>query len=86
MITKDRLKKFEHSFKEAKADYYSALSVEDVQELKEISSELGFKLENKSCSRCILNMLKFLAKQYDEMLLDIENTTSPKRKYKSKNQ
>lgn len=85
MITKDRLKKFEHSFKEAKADYYSALSVEDVQELKEISSELGFKLENKSCSRCILNMLKFLAKQYDEML-DIETTTSQKRKYKSKNQ
>lgn len=84
MITKDRLKKFEHSFKEAKADYYSALSVEDVQELKEISSELGFKLENKSCSRCILNMLKFLAKQYDEML-DIETTTSQKRKYKSKN-
>lgn len=85
MITKDRLKKFEHSFKEAKADYYSALPVEDVQELKEISSELGFKLENKSCSRCILNMLKFLAKQYDEML-DIETTTTPKRKYKSKNQ
>ena len=85
MITKDRLKKFEHSFKEAKADYYSALPVEDVQELKEISSELGFKLENKSCSRCILNMLKFLAKQYDEMLA-IETTTSPKRKYKSKNQ
>lgn len=85
MITKDRLKKFERSFKEAKADYYSALPVEDVQELKEISSEFGFKLENKSCSRCILNMLKFLAKQYDEML-DIESTTSPKRKYKSKNQ
>lgn len=85
MITKDRLKKFERSFKEAKADYYSALPVEDVQELKEISAEMGFKLENKSCSRCILNMLKFLAEQYDEMP-DIETTTSPKRKYKSKNQ
>lgn len=60
------LKTYEDSFKQAKKGYYRSLLSTDVVILNNVYEQLGYHLDSKNCSRCILGMLKDLGNEYDK--------------------
>lgn len=60
----EKIKKYSNHFETAKGDYVRGLYARDVDVMKEVYNELGYRLENSSCSSCVMGMVKLLGEQY----------------------
>lgn len=58
------LRPFERHFETAKGNYVRGLYTKDVEALRVIYNELGYRLESASCPSCVLTMVKVLGEQY----------------------
>jgi hypothetical protein len=55
------LKEYEVHLKRAKDGYVRGIYTTDLNRLEPIYNKLGQRLENRSCSTCVLGMLTYLA-------------------------
>lgn len=58
------LKEYETHLKRAKDGYVRGIYTTDLNRLEPIYIKLGQRLENRSCSTCVLGMLNYLADVY----------------------
>ena len=58
------LKEYEVHLRRAKDGYVRGIYTTDLNRLEPIYNKLGQRLENRSCSTCVLGMLQYLAKIY----------------------
>lgn len=58
------LTEYEPHLKRAQNGYVRGIYTTDLNRLEPIYNKLGFRLENRSCSTCVLGMLQNLAKIY----------------------
>lgn len=58
------LKEYEVHLKRAKDGYVRGIYTTDLNKLEPIYNKLGQRLENRSCSTCVLGMLNYLAEIY----------------------
>lgn len=61
------LSKYEPHFKRALKGYTMNVYMSDIAALEPIYNKLGHRLNNRSCSGCILGMLKIIANVYYEI-------------------
>lgn len=66
LTTQDKkiLSNYELHLKRAKQGYTLGLQSSQITQLEAIYEKLGYSLHNRSCSGCILTMLKILAEKY----------------------
>ena len=58
------LKEYEQHLNRANNGYVRGIYTYDLNRLEPIYNKLGFRLENRNCSTCVLGMLQALAKKY----------------------
>ena len=58
------LKEYEVHLRRAKDGYVRGIYTTDLNRLEPIYNKLGQRLENRSCSTCVLGMLQYLADVY----------------------
>lgn len=58
------LKEYEIHLKRAKDGYVRGIYTTDLNRLEPIYNKLGQRLENRSCSTCVLGMLVYLSEIY----------------------
>lgn len=67
LISKEQfasLRPYEHHFETAKGDYVRGLYSKDVETMRVIYNQLGYRLESPSCPICVLTMVKVLGDNY----------------------
>lgn len=66
LTTQDKkiLSNYELHLKRAKQGYTLGLQSSQITQLEAIYEKLGYSLHSRSCSGCILTMLKILAEKY----------------------
>ena len=58
------LKEYDIHLKRANDGYVRGIYTTDLNRLEPIYNKLGQRLENRSCSTCVLGMLQYLANVY----------------------
>lgn len=65
------------SINEAKHDFYRAIPISKIKQMEDIYNAHGERMISRSCSRCVLTMLKWFGEQVDETIKNEEEEIKP---------
>lgn len=82
----ERIKQFSNHFETIRGDYVRGLYDRDVEIMKGVYSELGYRLESSTCSACVMAMVRLLAEQYYLYVNKYFNRTNEQHREKREEQ